>query len=345
MRGRLAPSPTGNLHLGNVFAFFLAWLSAAAQKGALVLRLEDIDPDRSKAAFVRGILEDLLWLGLTWDEGPLPPQERGRAECAPLPEKGAFGPYGQSACFARYAAVLQDLRHRGLLYPCFCTRREVRLLASAPHIGDEGAPYPGTCRRLSEAERAVRLASGVPFSLRLDTAKAMGILLRETRGATELSLLSWNDLVCGSRSFTLADCGGDFALRRSDGVFAYQLAAAVDDAAMGITEVVRGEDLLSSTPRQILLLRLLGAPLPLYAHVPLVRDAQGQRLAKRHKGLEVRALREAGLSPEMVIGRLACLAGLRATPDPLPLADLIEGFSFLSLRGRIPVVDLPVLGR
>ncbi|MDR2076344.1 MAG: tRNA glutamyl-Q(34) synthetase GluQRS [Desulfovibrio sp.] len=341
MRGRLAPSPTGNLHLGNAFAFLLAWLSAAVQKGALVLRLEDIDPDRSRAAFVRGILEDLAWLGLTWDEGPRPsfhPDRRG-AESAFFPEEGAFGPYRQSARLERYEAVLQDLRRRNLLYPCFCTRRELRLLASAPHSGDEGVPYPGICRRLSGKERTARLAAKVPFSLRLDTARSMETLLRETPGATEGSLLSWNDAVHGPQVFTPADCGGDFALRRSDGVFAYQLAVAVDDAAMDITEVVRGEDLLSSTPRQILLLRLLGAPLPRYAHIPLLRDAQGQRLAKRHKGLEVRALREAGFSPEAVIGRLAHLAGLRATPAPVPPAGLAEGFSFAFLRGCAPVAD------
>jgi glutamyl-tRNA synthetase len=340
MRGRLAPSPTGNLHLGNAFAFFLAWLSASAQKGVLVLRLEDIDPERSRDIFVRSILEDLVWLGLTWEEGPLPSssQDRGGEEEA-FPEKGGFGPYRQSARLARYAGVLRDWRRRGLLYPCFCTRRELRHLASAPHIGDEGVPYPGACRRLSEAERAARLAAGVPFSLRLDTGRAMEVLLGETPGSNEHSLLFWHDAVHGDQAFTLADCGGDFALRRSDGVFAYQLAAAVDDAAMGITEVVRGEDLLSSTPRQILLLRLLGAPLPRYAHVPLVRDAQGQRLAKRHKGLEVRALRAAGLSPEAAIGRLAYLAGLRPTPALQSLAGLAEGFSFASLRGRAPATD------
>jgi glutamyl-tRNA synthetase len=342
MRGRLAPSPTGNLHLGNAFAFLLARLSAAAQRGVLVLRLEDIDPERSREIFVRGILEDLLWLGLAWDEGPLPaPLQNGKG-AAPsfFPEKGSFGPYRQSARLARYEGVLEDLRRRDLLYPCFCTRRELRLLASAPHIGDEGAPYPGACRRLSGEERAARLAAGLPFSLRLDTAKAVEALLREDPGATERSLLSWEDAVLGPQAFTLADCGGDFALRRSDGVFAYQLAAAADDAGMGITEVVRGEDLLLSTPRQILLLRLLGAPLPRYAHIPLMRDAGGQRLAKRHKDLEVGALRQAGLSPERVIGRLACLAGLRATPAPLPADELAEGFSFASLRGRRPVADV-----
>ena len=345
MRGRLAPSPTGNLHLGNAFAFFLAWLSAAAQKDVLVLRLEDLDPDRSREIFIRSILEDLAWLGLTWDEGPLPSPfpDRGAAEDAAFPEKGGLGPYRQSARLTRYAEFLRDWRCRGLLYPCFCTRRELRHLASAPHIGDEGVPYPGICRRLSEAERAARLAAGAPFSLRLDTGRAVDVLLGETPGVTEQSLLSWHDAVHGTRNLPLADCGGDFALRRSDGVFAYQLAAAVDDAAMGITEVVRGEDLLPSTPRQILLLRLLGAALPRYAHVPLVRDAQGRRLAKRHKGLEVRALRASGLSPEAVIGRLAHLAGLRTTPAPLSLAGLVEDFSFASLRGRAPMAEDPLL--
>jgi glutamyl-tRNA synthetase len=327
--------------LGNAWAFFLAWLSAASQKGLLALRLEDLDPERSKAVFIRGILEDLLWLGLTWDEGPLPGPLREREDPPEtvFPEKGGFGPYRQSARLARYEAALEALRLRGLIYPCFCTRRELRLLASAPHIGEEGPAYPGICRRLSKAERAARLASGAPFALRLDTAGAMAELLRATPGSTEASLLFWDDAVHGPQTHSPADCGGDFALRRSDGVFAYQLAVAVDDADMGISEVVRGEDLLLSTPRQILLLRLLGAPIPRYAHIPLLRDASGQRLEKRHQGLKVSALRRAGLFPETVIGRLAYLAGLRPAPDPAPLAGLAEGFSFSLLRGLRPVAD------
>ena len=366
-RGRLAPSPTGNLHLGNAFSFLLAWLSMAAQKGTLVLRVEDIDPDRSRPEFTRGILEDLAWLGIFWDEGPVLsdnastfPQARSIAASpySDLPgtahgtdsaafsqgERGIHGPYVQSLRRGRYEAALEGLLAHGLVYPCFCTRKELRLLASAPHIGDEGVPYPGTCRDLSKKEQSVRIREGKRFSLRLNTARAMTFALaaeQERCGSkgqkTEESLLSFEDAVLGPQHFSMADCGGDFALRRSDGVFAYQLAVTVDDAAMGITEVVRGEDLLLSTPRQILLLRLFGAQPPRYAHVPLVHDSQVERLAKRHKSLELRALREAGVAPEAIIGYLGFLAGFLETPRPMPARDLIPLFSFSRLAGQRPV--------
>jgi glutamyl-tRNA synthetase len=229
------------------------------------------------------------------------------------------------------------LQARGLVYPCFCTRKELRMLASAPHIGDEGVPYPGTCRSLSETERTERMAQGKRFSLRLDTQAAMRAALSGT-AETEHSLLSFEDAVLGPQAFTMKDCGGDFALRRSDGVFAYQLAVTVDDAAMGVTEVVRGEDLLLSTPRQILLLRLLGASAPRYAHVPLLHDSEGERLAKRHKSLELKVLREAGIGPEAVIGYLGHLAGFLDTLRPITARELLPLFSFRKLAGKRLVV-------
>ncbi|MDR2160971.1 MAG: tRNA glutamyl-Q(34) synthetase GluQRS [Desulfovibrio sp.] len=337
MKGRLAPSPTGNLHLGNAFTFLLAWLSAKAQGGALVLRLEDLDPQRSRMAFALGILEDLTWLGLTWDEGPAlsPPA----ADSPFFPEKGDFGPYSQSSRLGRYAAVLDNFARQGLLYPCFCTRRELRFLPGAPHAGDEGAPYSGACRRLSSAERSARISSGASFALRLDTAWARERVRRDNPHIPETALFAWEDALRGPQTFVPENSGDDFALRRSDGVYAYQLAVTVDDAAMGVTEVVRGDDLLSSTPRQVLLLRLLGAPIPRYAHVPLLRNGQGERLAKRHPGFALRALRTSGLSPEKTVGLLARLAGLRQTQVPLPPAALVPGFSFRSLRNRVPVLD------
>lgn len=284
-----------------------------------MLRMEDIDPDRSRPEFAEGIMEDLAWLGITWDEGP---QGEGREE------RGSHGPYVQSARFDRYAALLKDLEARGLIYPCYCTRKELRLLASAPHIGDEGAPYTGTCRNLSAAARARMEASGRKACLRLDTQAALTAL-----GLSQTSIF-FHDAVLGPQCLSLDGCGGDFALRRSDGVFAYQLAVSVDDAAMGITQVVRGEDLLSSTPRQRLLLFLMGAHPPTYAHLPLVHDAQGERLAKRHKALEITALRRAGIRPEAIIGYLGFLAGCRAQPEAARPEALLPEFALSSLKGR-----------
>jgi glutamyl-tRNA synthetase len=324
------------MHLGNAFAFLAAWLSARRQGGSLVLRLEDIDPERSRAAFADEIMEDLAWLGLTWDEGP------GTG--------GPHAPYAQSARLERYAALLADFARRGLVYPCYCTRKELRTLASAPHVGDEGAPYPGTCRTLGESALAAHAASGKKASLRLNTDLAMRIpgAERASRPAAGIEPLSFRDAVLGEQRRSLGDCGGDFALRRSDGVVAYQLAVAADDAAMNITEVVRGDDLLPSTPRQLLLFRLMGEIPPSYAHLPLLRDAQGERLAKRHKALELAALRSAGIAPEAITGFLAFLAGWLDKPEAAGPGDLLPHFSWERLRSRLPYLPedpLAALGR
>ena len=342
-RGRFAPSPTGGLHLGNAFAFLMAWLSMRRQGGLMVLRVEDIDPDRSRPEFVRAIMEDLTWLGLDWDEGPLEAHEGKKPEGGGgdtqniRREEGRFGPYVQSLRSRRYEEIIAELQGRGLVYPCYCTRKELRMLASAPHIGDEGAPYPGICRTLTDKQRKTLEADGRRSCLRLDTEAAA----RQLNGGTDAPLvLRFTDGVLGEQRFTMKDCGGDFALRRSDGVFAYQLAVAADDADMGITEVVRGEDLLLSTPRQLLLFQLLGRTPPRYAHVPLLHDAAGERLAKRHKSLELAALRLAGQSPQDVLSRLGGLAGcLDRPPDPTEsrealLARMTAGFSLEKLKGR-----------
>jgi len=310
--GRLAPSPTGLLHLGNAWAFLLAWLAARAGDGRgggrVILRLEDIDPERSRPEYARETLADLRWLGLDWDEGP----DVG----------GGHGPYEQSARLERYAAALEALARAGLVYPFFCTRKELRGLAAAPHAGDGSPVYPGTCRNLSEARRAEFLAQGRRPCLRLrcDAAEA----------------IAFDDLVAGPKRMTLAGCGGDFALRRSDGVFAYQLAVVADDIAMGVTQVLRGDDILASTPRQIQLYRLLGAPAPAYAHVPLLLDAAGERLAKRHQSLTLAALRGAGVSAGAVVGYLAWRAGLIIAPRCVSPASLLPHFSF-SVIPREPV--------
>lgn len=334
VRGRLAPSPTGPLHLGNAYAFLAAWLSIRRQNGSLALRFEDIDPDRSRFEFADAILRDLEWLGITWDKEPGKGRYLG----------GQSGACVQSQRLDVYGAVVEELAGRGLVYPCYCTRKELRSLASAPHIGDEGVPYPGTCRELSAHERVVREREGRHACLRLHTARASEVAHAGNPACGENSPVrdatrqyAFTDGVLGPRSFSMGDCGGDFALRRSDGVYSYQLAVVADDAAMGVTEVVRGEDLLLSTPRQLLLFQLQGCPVPRYAHIPLLLDAQGQRLAKRHKGLEVAALRAMGLTSEQIVGYLGWLAGWQpgfAAPAPARPHELLESFSFNSLRGR-----------
>ncbi len=277
VRGRLAPSPTGHLHLGNAWAFLLCWLGVRAAGGRLVLRMEDIDPDRSRPEYAAAIQRDLAWLGLDWDEGP----DRG----------GPFGPYTQSRRLDRYAEVIEHLTRQGHTYPCYCTRKELKSMASAPHAEDVGPIYPGTCLALSAQERAAREAQGRKPALRLHG-------------------------------------GADFPLRRSDGVVSYQLAVAVDDLDQHISLVVRGADILPSTPRQVLLFRLLGGIPPDYAHAPLLLDQSGQRLAKRHQALELRALRDQGVDPRAIVGYLAHLAGLLPCPAPAAPADLLPFFAW-----------------
>lgn len=303
---RLAPSPTGRLHLGNAWAFLCAWLDCRQAGGRLLLRFEDIDPERSSAAFMAEQMDDLRWLGLHWDGEPVIQSTRGAA----------------------YEAALERLRGLGRLYPCYCTRKELRTelqaLAGAPHVDDRGAPYAGTCRNLSMEERVRREAAGRRPCMRLDTRN--------------LQPESFTDAVCGFQEMTIADCGGDFALQRSDGVYAYQLAVVVDDASMGVTRVVRGNDILYSTPRQLALFRLLGHPPPAYAHIPLLADAAGERLAKRHASLSLRHLREIGVSPERILGLLAHKAKCFSTPKTVRAAELLPIFALNRLgRDTLPL--------
>jgi glutamyl-tRNA synthetase len=302
LRGRLAPSPTGALHLGNAWAFFMAWLLCRQAGGKLVLRMEDLDPARSRPDYALAVMADLRWLGLDWDEGA--------TEADPQGLRGPCAPYTQSLRADSYRAALNSLEKGGHTYPCFCTRKELRALAGAPHVGDEGAPYPGTCRALGpEARKALFLQGRRPcIRLRCPDHQSIG----------------FTDRVQGPQSLALAANGGDFALRRSDGVIAYQLAVVVDDGLMGINQVVRGRDILPSTPRQLALFDLLGMPRPEYAHLPMIRDQHGDRLAKRHHSLSLRALREQGARPEAVIGCLAWKAGLLAEPQAAHPASLAE---------------------
>ena len=304
LRGRLAPSPTGLLHLGNAWAFLLAWLACRSRNGTLLLRMEDLDPARSRQDHAEAIIRDLHWLGLDWDEGP----DIG----------GPYGPYTQGQRMSLYADALNRLGDT--VYPCYCTRKDLRTLAGAPHVGDMGAAYPGTCRNLSPARRAALEAAGRRPCLRL-------------RCPAEPYL--FQDAVFGRQRMTLDECGGDFALRRSDGVIAYQLAVVVDDGHMGVSQVVRGKDLLVSTPRQLALFDLLGFPRPEYGHLPLLCDHEGERLAKRHHSLSLAAIRESGISPASVIGYLGWKAGLCETPRPLHPSGLLAGFS-LSRLEKLP---------
>jgi len=262
-RGRLAPSPTGYLHLGHARTFWTAFQRARAAGGTLILRNEDLDRDRVRPEFVRAFLEDLRWLGIEWQEGP----DVG----------GPFGPYDQSARLPSYRAAFEQLRTAGRVFPCTCSRRDIQSAASAPHAADEEPIYPGTCRAASPS-------SGLRAAWRF----------RVPDGRTVV----FEDGSAGSQQFEAGRDFGDFVIWRQDDLPSYQLACVVDDAAMGITEVVRGVDLLVSTARQILLYEALGLPLPRFHHCALLTDATGQRLAKRHDALSLRALRRAGRTPE-----------------------------------------------
>ena len=304
--GRFAPSPSGRMHLGNVFCALLAWLSARAAGGRFVLRIEDLDPQRCKPEYARLLEEDLAWLGLNWDEG-------GR-------KGGEHGPYFQSACSALYEAALQKISERARVYPCFCSRADLHA-ANAPHLSDKAVRYSGRCARLSPGETEALRRTRRP-ALRV-TVPRLEIAFRDLcRGAVKQELA--------------AECG-DFILRRSDGCFAYQLAVVVDDARMGVTQVVRGGDLLSSTPRQIYLQRLLGLPEPRYAHAPLLVAQNGARLSKREQSLGMDALR-ARFSPEALTGWLAFLAGQQASPAPVSAKELAARFSW----DCVPKADIVV---
>lgn len=310
VRGRLAPSPTGHLHLGNAWSFLLCWLAVRSAGGRLVLRMEDIDPERSRPHFAEEIMRDLAWLGLDWDEGP----DLG----------GPYGPYTQQERLERYAEAIQVLTRLGRTYPCYCSRKELKTMASAPHLEDAGPVYPGTCLGLGADARREREEQGRRPALRLHGEG-------ETR---------FDDLLHGEVRLDWAQCGGDFPLRRSDGVIAYQLAVALDDLDQAINLVVRGADILPCTPRQIRLFHLLHAPVPRYAHVPLLFDHEGVRLAKRHRSLELRELREKGISPKAVVGYLGHLAGLLPKRVAVTPAEIVSGFAWDKIpRGPVTLEE------
>jgi len=283
-RGRLAPSPTGYLHLGHARTFWIAQDRAKAAGGVLVLRNEDLDSTRFKLEFAGAMIEDLKWFGFQWQEGP----DVG----------GPNGPYSQSERRTFYMAALEKLRAGGFIYPCACSHKDIRQAASAPHADNEEPIYPGTCRPEIQGERErPREASPAPLGL----APAAGPRSRPRNWrfrVPEGETVAFTDGGFGPQAFTAGKDFGDFVVWRHDDVPAYQLAVVVDDAAMQITEVVRGADLLNSTARQLLLYRALGIAPPRFYHCPLMTDESGIRLAKRHDALSLRAMRAQGASPE-----------------------------------------------
>ncbi len=277
-RGRLAPSPTGHLHLGHARTFWTAQQRAQASGGVLVLRNEDLDATRFKLEFVDAMLEDLKWFGLEWQEGP---------DCG-----GPFGPYNQNERREFYLAAMRQLLVGGFIYPCTCSRSDVRRALSAPHQGEDEPVYAGTCRaKVSLSREASPFAPNSPLK--------QNWRFRVPDGET----IAFADGHCGPQQFVAGKDFGDFVVWRHDGVPAYQLSVVVDDAAMQITEVVRGADLLPSTARQLLLYRALGVPAPQFYHCPLMTDEKGVRLAKRHDALSLRHLRAAGNSPAQLRAR------------------------------------------
>jgi glutamyl-tRNA synthetase len=298
-RGRLAPSPTGTLHLGVARTALCSWLRARKHNGVLAMRIEDIDGPRVVPGSAEAIMADLRWLGLDWDEGP---------DCG-----GAHAPYLQSERTALYTTAIEKLTQRGYVYPCTCSRKDIAGVASAPH-GELGPIYPGTCR--NGATRSDR-----PAAMRF-----------KHQGAAPI----FNDLLHGAYAQPMVD---DFVLRRGDGLFAYQLAVVVDDIEMQISEVVRGDDLLSSTPRQLALYEALGSAAPAFLHVPLLNGPDGRRLSKRHHAPSIGEYRAQGFSAERIVGYLAASLGVIAAPEPVHPRELIAAFELARLPLTAATVD------
>ena len=300
--GRFAPTPSGRMHLGNVFAALIAWLSVRSRDGEMVLRMEDLDTQRTSAEFAETLRDDLRWLGLTWDR-ETPPQSQ------------------RSAVYDKYFEIL---RGKGLLYPCYCTRSQLHSV-NAPHLSDGTYVYPGTCRNLTEGERAA-----------FHRAPAWRVVVPDRVWTVE-------DKIQGTYCCNLATECGDMVVRRADGVYVYQLAVTVDDGEAGVTEVVRGMDLLSSAPRQMYLQELFGFAHPEYAHVPMLLAPDGRRLSKRDRDLDLGILRQR-LSREALLGALAFAAGLIDQEVSVSLKELTKEFSWKKLSGDHIFLDPSRLG-
>ena len=301
--GRFAPSPSGRMHLGNALSAMLAWLSAKHQGGEILLRIEDLDPARSKAEYAQGIMDDFRWLGLLWDRRATDQSKRGEA----------------------YAAALRQLEQMYLIYPCYCSRDQLHA-ASAPHASDGRVIYAGTCRNLTPEQRAV-MTKKPSLRIRLPDRE-----------------ISFRDGLQGDVTMNLQREFGDIILRRADGVAAYQLAVVVDDGTQGVTEVVRGRDLLSSTPVQLFLYELLGLTPPRFYHVPMLLAPDGRRLSKRDRDLDFGYLRQ-HFSPEEIIGLLAHLAGLLERWEPVSARELACDFSWSRVKQSDIILDPRLLER
>ena len=301
--GRFAPTPSGRMHLGNVCAALISWLSVKSRGGSWILRMEDLDTQRTSAEFADQLRRDLQWLGLFWDEETQPQSQR-------------------SPVYDRY---FEQLRQQELLYPCYCSRSQLHSV-NAPHLSDGTYVYPGTCRSLTPAQRAKQTK-----------APSWRVMVPDRE-------IGFHDLLQGDfRENLRTDCG-DFVVRRADGVYVYQLAVTVDDGEAGVTEVCRGWDLLGSAPRQMYLQELFGFPHPEYAHIPLLVSADGRRLSKRDRDLDLTALRRE-FRPEELIGILGHAAGLLPTAQPISAQELAGEFSWDKLGGTEITVDTLALRR
>lgn len=311
--GRFAPTPSGRMHLGNVFSCLMAWLSARSAGGRIVLRIEDLDPRAQDRSVADRLMADLEWLGLDWDEGP----------------------YWQSERIDIYEEAIRRLDDSGLTYPCFCTRAELHA-ATAPHASDGTYLYAGTCRNLTPEQIAERSCRRAPATR-----------LRVPDEDDPAGTIEFRDLAYGPQKEVLARECGDFLVRRSDGVFAYQLAVVVDDGLMGVNQVVRGRDLLGSCARQAYLARLLGLAAPAYGHVPLLTAPDGRRLSKRDQDLDLGALRQRGVPSRRIIGALAAAAGLAQKGEEASPEELLGRFSWEKIaahRGDIVINHEFLLG-
>ncbi|CAM3998825.1 tRNA glutamyl-Q(34) synthetase GluQRS [Alicyclobacillus pomorum] len=308
-RGRFAPTPSGQLHIGNAYTALLAWLQMRSADGLFVLRMEDIDKPRCKPELADLVMEDLRWLGIDWDEGP----DVG----------GPVGPYTQSQREDLYQAVFEKLLRDGWIYPCFCSRADRMAIASAPHGLSSTNMFACRCRTLTSQQRVEKSAVKVPcYRFRMPDAPVHFV-----------------DAIAGPQ-LVPAGHSRDLILKRADGVFGYQLAVVVDDATMGITDVLRGWDLLDSTPLQQMLYKALGWEAPQFAHVPLLCDSDGRRLSKRSGSIAIASMRKAGVAPEQVIGLLAFISGLHDRLEPMKAVDLISVFTLDKVpRGVIKVSE------
>lgn len=288
--GRFAPTPSGRMHLGNVFSALLAWLSVKSRDGEMVLRMEDLDTQRTSAEFAQILREDLNWLGLSWDRETESQSQRSRV----------------------YDSYFDRIRQMGLIYPCYCTRSQLHSV-NAPHLSDGTYVYPGTCRNLQ------------PCDIPKDRLPAWRVMVSD-------KIWKLEDKVQGHYALNLATGCGDMVLRRADGVYVYQLAVTVDDGEAGVTEVVRGMDLLSSAPRQMYLQELLGFPHPEYAHVPMLLAPDGRRLSKRDRDLDLGQLRQ-HITREQLLGVLAYCAGIIDQMVTISPQELLKEFTWDKIHG------------